>query len=123
MGRVAQAHGARLGPAEVDGGELTVPLAGERPKGLRRTIRTTVRLLGQHSQWGEIDVHKGAVHVRDLRPGSEDALRHHLEAIVAQANAALEENGDGDEPQGPDAEMTARFRAFADQASGEAQPA
>src|SRR5438270_12869641 len=104
--------------AEVDGGELAVPLAGERPKGVKHTIRTTVRLLGTHSEWGEIDLHKGTLHVRDVQPGAEDALRHHLEAIVAQANAALEDHHEeADQPQGPDAEMTERFRAFGDQPS------
>ena len=68
---------------------------------------------------------EGTVQVSDVTPGSEEKLRHHLEAIVAQANADHEKSesdgdaeGDGDadddEPEGPDAEMTGRFREFAE---------
>jgi hypothetical protein len=60
-----------------------------------------------------------------VTPGSEEKLRHHLEGVVAQANAAVEaaesdaaadrEGGDRDDQdgsQGPDAEMTRSFRSF-----------
>jgi hypothetical protein len=114
--------------AEVKSSKLTVPLEGDIPKGWKQSFETTVRLLGS-GEWGEIEVKKGAVRVSDVEPGSEDKLRHHLEAVAAQANADHEpdddqdgddaapgavqsEAGAGDEDEGPDAEMTRRFRSF-----------
>jgi hypothetical protein len=109
----------RWASAEVKDAKLTVELMGEAPKGWKQTFERTVTLLGD-GEWGEIQLKKGAVQVSDITPGSEEKLRHHLEAIVMQANAAHEEDdsdgkGDGkDEPEGPDAEMADRFRAFAE---------
>ncbi|MGN6869971.1 MAG: hypothetical protein ACTHMY_16385 [Solirubrobacteraceae bacterium] len=113
--------------AEVKDARLTVALEGEAPKGWKQSFERTVTLLGD-GEWGEIQLKKGVVQVSDVTPGSEKKLRHHLEAIVVQANAAHDEGdhegGNGDEPQGPDAEMTDRFRAFADDdGDGEAQGA
>jgi hypothetical protein len=109
--------------AEVKDAKLTVELTGEAPRGWKQSFERTVTLLGD-GEWGEIQVKKGAVQVSDVTPGSEEKLRHHLEAIVAQANAANEEDEpDGererDEPEGPDAEMTGRFRGFAEDDGGE----
>ena len=114
--------------AEVKKSTLAVALDGDIPKGWRRSFETTVRLLGA-GEWGEIQVKKGKVQVSDVEPGTEDKLRHHLEAVAAQANADHEpdddqdgddaapgavqsEAGAGDEDEGPDAEMTRRFRSF-----------
>jgi len=112
--------------AEVKKSTLAVALDGDIPKGWRRSFETTVRLLGS-GDWGEIQVKKGKVQVSDVEPGAEEKLRHHLEAVVAQANADHEpdepepeddeapdetEPGAGDEDEGPDAEMTRRFRSF-----------
>ena len=111
--------------AEVENAKLTVPLEGDIPKGWKRSFETTVRLLGG-GEWGEIQVKRDKVRVADVEPGSEDKLRHHLEAVVAQANADHEpdedeedaapdvdasEHGAGDEDEGPDAEMTRRFQS------------
>jgi hypothetical protein len=111
--------------AEVKDSKLTVPLDGDIPKGWRQSFETTVRLLGS-GDWGEIQVKRDRVRVSDVEPGSEDKLRHHLESVVAQANADHEldedeadetedddesESGAGDEDEGPDAEMTRRFRS------------
>src|SRR6185437_5952645 len=96
-------------------------LTGAAPKGWKQSFERTVTLLGD-GEWGEIQVKKGAVQVSDVTPGSEEKLRHHLEAIVTQANATLKQDDheDGnDEPEGPDAEMTDRFRAFAEDDAGE----
>ena len=57
-----------------------------------------------------------------MQAGSEDPLRHHLDSIVIQAAATVAAGaggrsavrGDREADQGPDAEMTARFRSFAD---------
>jgi len=100
---------------------------GDIPKGWKQGFETTVRLLGG-GEWGEIQVKRDKVRVGDVEPGSEDELRHHIEAVVAQANADHEPD-DGDEDDGapdtdepgagagaggerPDAEMTRRFRSF-----------
>ena len=102
--------------AEVKDAQLTVELTGEAPKGWKESFERTARLLGD-GDWGEIELRKGKVRVSDVAPGTEEKLRHHLEAIVAQANAPREKDKsdeDGDEPEGPDAEMTGRFRAFAE---------
>jgi hypothetical protein len=102
--------------AEVKDAKLTVELTGEAPKGWNESFDRTVTLLGD-GDWGEVALKKGKVQVSDVTPGSEDKLRHHLEAIVAQANAAHEEEDhqdDEEKREGPDAEMTDRFRAFAE---------
>lgn len=117
------------GSAEVEDARLTVPLDGDLPKGWKQSFETTVTLLGQ-GDWGEVKLKKGKVQVSDLTAGIEDKLRHHLEAIVAQANAAVgaaedqperEADDDCDHDNGgaatrPDAEMTERFKAFAEAA-------
>jgi hypothetical protein len=117
--------------AEVRDATLTVALEGELPKDWKQSFEQTVKLLGD-GEWGEVKLKKGAVRVSDVAPGTEEKLRHHLEAIVAQANATHErheadeaesESEEPDEPDheqdGPDAEMTERFRAFAEQSRHE----
>jgi hypothetical protein len=102
--------------AEVKDATLTVRLEGDPPDGWNESFERTVALLG-HGEWGEVALEQSAVQVSDVTPGSEEKLRHHLEGIVAQANAAHEKSQpheDRHEPEGPDAEMTARFRAFSE---------
>ena len=110
--------------AEVKDSKLTVALDGEVPKDWKQSFERTVKLLGD-GDWGAVELKKSTVQVSDVAPGTEDKLRHHLEAIVAQANAAQEErdsgkdgkgdgDGDGEKRKGPDAEMTDRFREFAE---------
>jgi hypothetical protein len=108
--------------AEVENARLTVPLAGDIPKGWRKSFEVTVRLLGG-GEWGEIQVKRDKVRVSDVEPGSEDKLRHHLEAVIAQANADHEPDEEGEDDKAPDsdgseaaasdedAEMTRRFRS------------
>ena len=111
--------------AEVKDATLTVRLEGDPPDGWEQSFERTVALLGQ-GDWGEVALQKGTVQVSDVTPGSEEKLRHHLEAIVVQANAAHEEDGEDDggaekrDRGGPDAEMTGRFRAFGED-DGEAE--
>ena len=75
---------------------------------------------------------KKSVRVADVSEGSEERLRHFLESVVEQANADHQpdetERDDSDEDAdeneerddddrddaGPDAEMSERFRSFAD---------
>jgi hypothetical protein len=108
--------------AEVKDATLTVGLDREPPDGWKQSFERTVKLLGD-GEWGDVALKTGSVRVSDITPGSEDKLRHHLEAIIAQANAAHEEDRsdeDGDDPEGPDAEMTERFKAFAEDDEAEA---
>jgi hypothetical protein len=109
--------------AAVQDGVLTVAVAGDRPKGWKGTFGRTVTLLGGGS-WGTVSLKGAKIRVTDVPEGSEDELRHFLEAAVQQANAMhLEpdedpddgsedsetDEGDGDEV---DARMTSRFRDF-----------
>jgi hypothetical protein len=114
--------------ATVQDDKLTVPLDGEVPKGWKHHFETTVKLLG-HGQWGEVEIKKKAVRVGGLESGDADDLRFYLESVVEQANSAesadeeRERPADDDEdddasedaPEGPDAELTERFRSFAEQ--------
>jgi hypothetical protein len=106
--------------AEVHDGELTVPLTGERPKKFKPAFEHAERLLAiSHTDWGEITLEKDTVRVGEVRAGAEDTLRFHLEGVVQQAVAdvtapAEDDHDDSGQPEGPDAEMTARFRAFSD---------
>ncbi|MGZ4312775.1 MAG: hypothetical protein ACXVR1_11795 [Solirubrobacteraceae bacterium] len=109
--------------ADVRNGTLTVEIAGDRPKGWKVTFRQTVRLLGG-GEWGEVSLKGATVRVADVPEGSEDKLRHFLDAVVQQANAThVEPDDDDDQDGGPDdasegegddadARMTSRFRDF-----------
>ncbi|HUA72964.1 MAG TPA: hypothetical protein VMA96_17845 [Solirubrobacteraceae bacterium] len=111
--------------AEVKNAKLTVPLDGDVPKGWKHSFEATAALLGG-GDWGEVRVRKSRVEVADVEPGSEEKLRHHLEAVIQQANADHEKDDSDDEApdpdeaepgaeqedDGPDAEMTRRFRSL-----------
>jgi hypothetical protein len=108
--------------ATVTDGKLTVELDGDRPRGWKKSFEKTVRLLGAGGNWGEVRVKKGQIHLSRLTPGDEEKVRHFLDSIVTQANAAhpaSESDSDATDRQppdesGPDAEMTKQFRAFAE---------
>ena len=120
--------------AKVHDAKLTVEIASELPDGWRDTFASTVKLLGGGS-WGEVKLKKGRAEISRVTPGSEDKLRHFLEGVVLQANAAhTDDEGEeprdeaedhdegGDEEQretGPDQEMSERFRSFGDGRRGE----
>lgn len=107
--------------AEVHDGTLTVTLDGKPPKEWRARFKTTVRLL-DHGSW-KVELKKGEISVKTITVGDEDRVRHFLESAVLEANGALapdesdtdgEDNDDAASRQdGPDTEMTERFRAFA----------
>ncbi len=82
--------------AAVRDGTLTVPIAGDRPRGWKSTFERTVRLLGGGS-WGEVSLKKEKVKVADVPEGSEDELRFFLEGVVQQANATHVDTDDADE--------------------------
>jgi hypothetical protein len=110
--------------AAVQDGVVTVQVAGDRPKGWKATFLRTVTLLGA-GDWGTVSVKGAKVRVADVPEGSEDELRHFLEAAVQQANAShvepdedaddrsdeseTDDEGDDDDV---DARMTSRFRDF-----------
>jgi hypothetical protein len=119
--------------AKVDNSKLTVDLDGELPSGWKDSFDAVARLLAGSAEWGEVSLKgKKAVRVTDVSEGSEERLRHFLESVVEQANADHRPEGselddsdrdasdedeggedDSDEP-GADAEMSERFRSFAD---------
>lgn len=122
--------------AKVDDSKLTVDLDGEIPSGWKDSFDTVARLLAGSSDWGEVSLKKKkTVCVSGVSEGSEERLRHFLESVVEQANAdhrpdepareEPDEAGDEDEEEdedgsdasdesSPDAEMSERFRSFAD---------
>jgi hypothetical protein len=104
--------------AKVKDGKLSVDLEGEIPSGWKQSFERTATLL-RGGDWGEVQVKKQTVRVREVTPGEEDKLRHHLESIVEQANAdarppepEADEREDGGDEASPDARMTEAFRAF-----------
>jgi hypothetical protein len=109
--------------AQVRDGILTVEIAGDRPKGWKATFEKTVRLLGG-GDWGEVELKSGKVRVSDVQEGSEGQLRHFLEGVVQEANAAFVEDeaedhedeeaggSKGEDGDDADARMTDRFRDF-----------
>ena len=110
--------------ATVKDAKLTVELEGKPPSGWKQGFATTVRLLGS-GEWGEVTLKKKTVRVKGVVDGEEERLRHFLDSVVDQANAshpsepdqAKDEAGtaaESEDAKGPDAEMTARFRAFAE---------
>lgn len=109
--------------ATVKKGKLTVDLEGELASGWKQSFETTVRLL-PGGDWGEVQLKKHSVRVSNVPAGSENKLKHHLESVVEQANAAVRapesEHDDSEdekaEPDSPDASMTEAFRAFAEDA-------
>jgi hypothetical protein len=117
--------------AKVDDSKLTVDLDGELPSGWKDSFDAVARLLASSADWGEVSLKKKTIGVTDVSEASEERLRHFLESGVEQANADHEpddserddsdEDADEDEERdedaddaGPDAEMSERFRSFAD---------
>jgi hypothetical protein len=112
--------------AEVNDGTLTIALDGKPPKEWIARFNRTVHLLNQRS-WEKVKLKKDAISVKTITAGDEDRLRHFLESVVLEANTVLapddsdndadddaEDNDDAASTQdGPDVELTERFRAFA----------
>lgn len=110
--------------AQIEDGTLTVELIGKGSKAWKARFENVLALLDTpHSTWGEVHLNKNAVKVFDAQQGTESELRHFLESVVLQANsdtqppaprAAAQTDDEGDEPD-LDEQMTATFRAFAQQ--------
>ncbi|HEY2653615.1 MAG TPA: hypothetical protein VGI50_16950 [Solirubrobacteraceae bacterium] len=108
--------------AEVRHDRLEVLLRDNPPDGWKETFHRTLALLGG-GDVGNVKLKKRRVRMHDVAEGNEDRLRHLLESVVAQANATHEQqegeasNNPGakvGKPDGLDAEMTERFRSFAE---------
>ena len=107
--------------AEVRDGKLEVALRGELPTGWKAGFVRTVALL-HGDEWGKVKLKKDRIRVHHVSEGDEDRLRHFLESVVLQANAAAEpaeaeahKDGaaDDDDSSNLNTAMTERFRSFA----------
>ena len=102
--------------AEVSDGTLEVGLSEKPDSDWKERFERTVRLLaGERAD--QLKVKHGTVRLKAVEPGTEDDVRHLLESAVLEAGSAgagWDAGGAGDETDGPDAEMTARFRAYAE---------
>jgi hypothetical protein len=112
--------------AEVRDGRLEVWLDGDPPRGWKAGFTRTLALLNAEDG-GKVRLLKGRIRVDGVPEGDEERLRHLLESAVTQANASHErrhaeadsaagggQGHDADQPKSVDAEMTGRFRSFAD---------
>lgn len=113
--------------AETQDATLTVELTGARSKVFKQRFERVLALLDTpHSRWSDVRVNRKGIQVADVQQGAEGELRHFLESIVLEANSELassEESTNGAEDETPpvdeaaqaDRQMTAAFRAFADE--------
>ena len=104
--------------AEVAGGDLTVPLAGQANAEWAERVQAVVERLDRPgSAWGAAKITDAEVTVEAVSAGAEEDLRHLLDSAVQQANAdfAPEAQDDaGVEPSEDDSAMTEAFRSFAE---------
>jgi hypothetical protein len=112
------------GEASVDGGRLTVPLAGEPSKEFRSQLSAVIERLQRGSDaWGGIEVGKAKLKIEAVSADAAGDLRHFLESAVLQANADLraddeDEEEPGDERSEEDQKLTDAFRAFGEEPPG-----
>jgi hypothetical protein len=114
------------GSAEIEDAKLTVDLTGASSKAWKHRFQGVLTLLEiPHSRWGPVHLgKKGGIQVAEVQQGAETELRHFLESIVLQANSELpqpeearqdtKEETHVDQEAQADRQMTAAFRAFAD---------
>jgi hypothetical protein len=113
------------GSANIEDGTLTVELTGASSKAWRQGFESILALLETpHSRWGEVHLNKKGIQVAEVQQGTETELRHFLESVVLQANSELpqpegaqqdaEDRAPINEEAQVDRQMTAAFRAFAD---------
>lgn len=113
------------GSAGIEGATLTVELTGPSSKAWKQRFESVLALLETpHSGWGAVRLNKKGIQVAAVQPGTETELRHFLESIVLQVNSELpqpeeapqdaEEETQDDQEAQADRQMTAAFRAFAE---------
>jgi hypothetical protein len=111
--------------AEIEDATLTVDLTGASSKAWKQRFESVFTLLEtSHSRWGDVRLSRSGIQVSEVQRGTETELRHFLESIVLQVNSELpqsqeaERDAEGgthvDERARADRQMTAVFRAFAD---------
>jgi hypothetical protein len=114
------------GSAEIEAATLTVELTGPSSKAWRQRFESVLALLEtSHSSWGAVHLGKSRIRVAEVRQGAEHELRHFLESIVLQVDSELsqtekpeedaEKETEVDQEAQADRQMTAAFRAFADE--------
>jgi hypothetical protein len=118
--------------SEIEDATLTVQLTGASSKAWKQRFEGVLALLQTpHSRWGQVRIAKNGVQVSDVTPGTETELHHFLESIVLQVNSELpepepeqqdDEEVQIDEAGQADRQMTAAFRAFADDHEGARNP-
>jgi hypothetical protein len=108
--------------ADVKDGTVELPLTGQASDAWSEGFKGVLALLEQRDGgWGQISLTKKAIKVAQLRPGSEDDLRHFLQSIVVQVNTQLAPEPDAqanerDDPQAArDDQMAEKLRSFAAQ--------
>jgi len=103
--------------AEVAGGGLTVPLAGEANAEWAERVQAVVERLDRPgSAWGATKITDAEVTVEAVSAGAEEDLRHLLDGAVQQANADFApdvQDDAGDRVSEEDSAMTEAFRSFA----------
>ncbi|MFZ1925195.1 MAG: hypothetical protein WAU42_03530 [Solirubrobacteraceae bacterium] len=113
------------GSAQIEQAALTVDLTGASSKAWKQRFESVLALLETpHSRWGAMHLNKSGIQVAEVQQGAETELRHFLESIVLQVNSELpqpkeaqreaEEQTHADQEAQADRQMTAAFRAFAD---------
>jgi hypothetical protein len=110
--------------AQMEDGKLTVELTGKGSKAWKARFENVLALLDTpHAGWGDVRLNKSAVKVTDVQQGTEPELRHFLESVVLQANSDTQPQAPEDvaeideaaEEPDVDEQMTATFKAFAQQ--------
>jgi hypothetical protein len=110
--------------AQIEDRTLTVDLTGKGSKAWTARFENVLALLDTpHTTWRAVRLNKRAVKVIGVQQGSEPDLRHFLESVVLQANSDTQpeapdddaETDDAGEESDVDEQMTATFRAFAQQ--------
>jgi hypothetical protein len=103
---------------------LTLELSGRPSKAWSERFEAVLALLStDNSGWGKVDLARGKIHVREVRPGAASDLRHLLDGVLRQVNSDLAPPSDapasaGDPQQEADQELAAAFRAFAEPQEG-----
>lgn len=100
-------------------GVLTVELSPAPDKAWRRQAGVVIdRLAGSGRPWGKVKAKKRKLVAAGVSEGAEDELRHFLESVVLEANAAApaaEHDAEDDDASGDDTDgrLTEAFRKYA----------
>lgn len=104
--------------AQVRERELSVAL--EEPVSAPERKRMTAlvdRLQRPGEPWSTITVKKGRLIVSEIADDAEDDVRHFLESLLLEANAATDDDAEPEQVDEHDQRMTDAFQAFAPEAT------